>query len=133
MTSKALINEWVRFAKMDLDTAIYLFNNMYPKPLEIICYHCQQSAEKMLKCALIYYGENINKTHDLGLLAEACQRYFEVSEEYLDMCDELTPYSVRIRYPQELYIEERHARSAVDYANKIFSWIKSILDIDNIC
>jgi HEPN domain-containing protein len=53
----------------------------------------------MLKCVLIYYGENINKTHDLGLLAEACQRYFEVSEEYLDMCDELTPYSVRIRYP----------------------------------
>jgi len=33
---------------MDLGTAEYL-QNMSPLPLEIICYHCQQSAEKYLK------------------------------------------------------------------------------------
>jgi len=34
-----LVKEWYRFAMMDLNAAIYL-NTMYPKPLEIICYHC---------------------------------------------------------------------------------------------
>jgi HEPN domain-containing protein len=40
--------EWQRLAAMDLNTAEYL-QNMSPLPLEIICYHCQQSAEKYLK------------------------------------------------------------------------------------
>ncbi|MBO4438811.1 MAG: HEPN domain-containing protein [Spirochaetaceae bacterium] len=40
------VKEWLRFANMDLDTANHLFNTMYPKPYEIICYHCQQSEEK---------------------------------------------------------------------------------------
>jgi len=43
-----LVKEWYRFAMMDLNTANYLCG-MYPKPIEIICYNCQQSAEKMLK------------------------------------------------------------------------------------
>jgi len=34
--------EWHRFAAMDLDSAEYLLK-MHPVPIEIICYHCQQS------------------------------------------------------------------------------------------
>lgn len=30
--------EWMKFAKMDLDTAIHIEATMRPKPLEIICY-----------------------------------------------------------------------------------------------
>lgn len=41
---KELVDEWFRFANMDLNTAKYLFENMHPAPLEIICYHCQQAA-----------------------------------------------------------------------------------------
>lgn len=33
--------------KKDLEAAKFL-TNMHPQPLEIICYHCQQSAEKIL-------------------------------------------------------------------------------------
>lgn len=45
---KEIIVEWFRFANMDLTTAKFNFENMHPAPLEIICYHCQQAAEKYL-------------------------------------------------------------------------------------
>jgi HEPN domain-containing protein len=41
--------EWYRFARMDLMAANTLNEHARPKPLEIICYHAQQCAEKMLK------------------------------------------------------------------------------------
>lgn len=33
-----------------------MYETYYPKPLEIICYHCQQSAEKAIKAIIMYYG-----------------------------------------------------------------------------
>ena len=46
------IAEWFQFADIDLASAEHL-QSMRPQPLEIICYHCQQSAEKNLKGYLI--------------------------------------------------------------------------------
>ena len=40
-----IIDEWLRFANMDLDAAKFSFKTMPPAPLEIICFHCQQAAE----------------------------------------------------------------------------------------
>jgi len=110
MENKELLQEWLDFAEMDFLTVRHLYDNMYPKPLEIICYHCQQSIEKLLKGALLSFGVTIKKTHDLGLLAEMLQDYVEVEPKYMEMCDDLTPYGVKIRYPQELVIEEYHVK-----------------------
>ena len=38
------VQEWIRLAQMDLNSAEYLLS-MHPIPIEIICYHCQQSAK----------------------------------------------------------------------------------------
>lgn len=46
--SNSIVDEWLQFAKMDYDTARYLYETMRPKPLEIICYHCQQAVEQMV-------------------------------------------------------------------------------------
>ena len=46
-------SEWLEMAEMDLGAAEYLLG-MRPIPIEIICYHCEQAAEKLLKGALIY-------------------------------------------------------------------------------
>lgn len=43
------IKEWYDMAAMDLGVAKHLDTTYHPKPLEIICYHCQQSAEKVIK------------------------------------------------------------------------------------
>ena len=48
MSEHDIVNEWLQIAYEDYDSALYLFENKFPKPLEIACYHCQQSAEKSL-------------------------------------------------------------------------------------
>ena len=128
MKNQEMIQEWIDFAKMDFLTAKHLYEHMYPKPLEIICYHCQQSIEKLLKGFLISKDVDIKKTHDLGLLAEMLQDYETVDERYLEMCDDLTPYGVKIRYPQELYIEEYHVAKALQETENLYGWLMGILE-----
>lgn len=128
MKNKELIQEWINFARMDFLTAKHLYGHMYPKPLEIICYHCQQSIEKLLKGVLISKGVTIKKTHDLGLLAEMLQEYETIDEKYLEMCDDLTPYGVKIRYPQELCIEEYHVTKALQETETLYEWLMGILE-----
>lgn len=43
------VREWYEMAAADLGVAKHLDATYYPKPLEIICYHCQQAAEKAIK------------------------------------------------------------------------------------
>ena len=45
---KMIVNEWLKYANNDLEAANHLLT-LHPLKLEIICYLCQQSAEKMLK------------------------------------------------------------------------------------
>lgn len=128
MKNNDLIKEWESFAEMDYKTAKHLYYNMKPRPLEIICYHCQQAIEKLLKGALLASGANLRKTHDLGLLAQELGEFIDIGEEYIEMCDNLTPYGVKIRYPQELFIEEHHAEKALKDTEKLYEYIKSIIE-----
>ena len=60
--------EWYNMAAMDLGVASHLDATYHPKPLEIICYHCQQAAEKAIKALIVYYGAEggMPKLHDLS-------------------------------------------------------------------
>lgn len=109
--------EWQRFAAMDLNSAEYLIN-MYPVPLEIICYHCQQSAEKYLKGYLVLYGINPPKIHDLDELCKLCSKFSDTFKEIEDQCSDLTAYGIQPRYPMELVIEEQDMRQAL-YSSKM--------------
>ncbi|NJD01515.1 MAG: HEPN domain-containing protein [Ruminiclostridium sp.] len=64
MDKNSIVKLWHDFANDDLVTAKYLLN-LYPLKLEIICYHCQQSAEKILKGFLIDKDIEPPRTHDL--------------------------------------------------------------------
>ena len=72
MDNLFIANEWFEVANMDLSSAKYL-QNMQPTPIEIICYHCQQSTEKYLKGFLALNGHEIIKSHDLVLLNKLCR------------------------------------------------------------
>ena len=132
MKNDKILKEWMEFARMDFLTVKHLYEHMYPKPLEIICYHCQQTVEKLLKGVLISRGVTIKKTHDLGLLAEMLQEYTEVDEKYLEMCDDLTPYGVKIRYPQELFIEEYHVKKALEETQELYDWLLTLLRVEKV-
>lgn len=48
--------QWMKLANQDYGVAEHLFQTYYPKPYEIICYHCQQAAEKAIKGIIINGG-----------------------------------------------------------------------------
>jgi hypothetical protein len=55
-----VVTEWLKFSDTDFLTAKYLFENMQPAPLEIICSHRQQSAEKALKAKSTFKTKSID-------------------------------------------------------------------------
>lgn len=79
---------------------------------------------------MISRGVTIKKTHDLGLLAEMLQEYTEADEKYLEMCDDLTPYGVKIRYLQELFIEEYHVKKALEETQELYDWLLTLLQTE---
>jgi HEPN domain-containing protein len=69
---------------------------------EIICFHCQQAAEKWLKGYRVYMGiAEIPKTHELNKLRDACADFDPRFEEIAEECDFLMQFGVTPRYPDE--------------------------------
>lgn len=127
------IKQWLDMADMDYGVAAHLFQNYFPKPLEIICYHCQQAAEKAIKAIIISDGVQggLPKLHDLSFLLNQLKNHITIEERYFDYADILTPYGVSIRYPNELFLEEHHAKDALQYTKEILTWAKEIIQDDN--
>lgn len=123
--------EWYDRAVLDLGVARHLEKTYYPKPVEIICYHCQQAAEKAIKALIMYHGAEggMPKLHDLSFLLNQVKNKVRIEEKYFDYADALSPYGVAVRYPNELFLEERHAGEAIQYADEILQWVKSIIDV----
>jgi len=96
---------------------------MQPIPIEIICYHCQQSAEKYLKGFLALKGEEIKRTHDLVLLSKECQKHDEDFETIEEDGLMLTDYGVNVRYPFPMDINESDMKIAVKSAHKIKDFV----------
>ena len=122
--------EWLSFAKADLGVAEHLNKTYHPKPLEIICFHCQQAADKAVKSIIVLNGSQggIPKKHDLFLLLNQIKNMVSIDEKYYDYADILAPYGVAMRYPNELFLEERHAEKAIQMANEFVKWAKLNLD-----
>lgn len=98
---------------------------MHPQPLEIICYHCQQSAEKYLKGYIALKGGKLINTHDLTLLNRMCIEYDSEFQDIEDDTIELVDYGVQVRYPFNLEIEEYNMKKAIESAVKIKEFILS--------
>lgn len=77
------IQAWLDYAAIDLSVAHTLFDVHRPQPYEIICYHCQQAAEKAIKGLFIFYDlpGGIPRKHDLTFLLNQMRHRVTVSEE----------------------------------------------------
>ncbi|MCL2158341.1 MAG: HEPN domain-containing protein [Oscillospiraceae bacterium] len=119
-----LVREWYRFALTDYAAAKHLSETMHPKPLEIICYHCQQSAEKMLKGFLISNSIEAPKTHDLQQLRKMCLNIDCNFETLKGMCTDLNPYGVQPRYPNEIEVFETDVENALRNIQKMIDFFE---------
>jgi HEPN domain-containing protein len=121
MTNLESAREWMHFSEMDFNSASFLMN-MQPIPTEIICYHCQQSAEKSLKAILILNDIFPPKIHDLQELKTLCLPYITEAQNIEDACNHLNQYSVRPRYPQEIEITGEQLKKAIADAKIIYDF-----------
>ena len=93
--------EWLAYADTDLAVAEHN-QTMYPKPLNIICFHCQQAVEKYLKAYLSWRGIKPPKIHELETLCNMCSAQDNRFDEILKQCVFLSVYGVQPRYPLKL-------------------------------
>ena len=122
MDKKSIAREWFDIAETDLSSAEFL-QNMRPVPIEIICYHCQQCAEKYLKGYLSFNGEKISKSHDLPLLNKLCLQYDKDFKKIQEYCLNLTDYSINVRCPFHLDLEKSDMIIAIKHAQKVKSLV----------
>ena len=117
------VKQWLDYAAQDLGVARHLFENYHPKPLEIVCYHCQQSAEKAIKAVIVslHWPTGIPKSHDLSFLLNQIHNYISIPDAIGDAADALTPFGTLTRYPNELTVEEHHAKQAIAFAEQILN------------
>ena len=79
MSKMDLICKWFKKAEDDLIVAKHLFEDLYPKQIEIICYHAQQSIEKALKGFLVYNDIEAPKTHSASVIRKKAATGFSSS------------------------------------------------------
>ena len=127
MKEMELVCKWYEKAKNDLIVAEHSFEDLYPRQIEISCYHCQQAIEKALKGFLLYNEIDPPKTHNLIMLCQMCMEIDDSFEEILDDCTELTSYGVITRYPNEVEITEAESKIAIRKSKEIHNFCISLI------
>ncbi|MFQ5649928.1 MAG: HEPN domain-containing protein [bacterium] len=93
---------------------------------DLVCFHCQQAAEKYLKAHLIFHRVRFPKSHDLMLLLDLSLESAPGLEVHRELFELLNPYSVQLRYPgEESTLEE--AKYAVKTIRRIRTIFRQLL------
>jgi HEPN domain-containing protein len=116
------LRQWFFLADEDLRAAEILSNH-YPTPDSIICFHCQQSAEKYLKGFLLENNAEPPKIHDLAELLERCEQIRPAFSAVESQCDFLNRYSVLPRCPREWSGNPHDVETAVKYAGEVKAFV----------
>lgn len=112
---------------MDLDSAAKLLKTRFVPPIEVICYLCQQSAEKILKAYTIAKTNTRTASHKLEDLLDECAPYSAEFNTLRKCCLNLSPYATLARYPSVIEPTEQHMKQALKDAAKILALTKSEL------
>ena len=118
---------WIAKAENDL---LSIRNNLSAQrvPWDVVCFHAQQAAEKMLKAFVVSRGQTVSRTHNLeALLAEAVATGGPLEVLEAD-CRLLTPYAVMFRYPGAAgEPSEQEGREAVVAAERVYERVRAAL------
>jgi len=121
-----LVEEWVRKAAADLQTARREARVRRNPNFDAVCFHAQQAVEKMLKAKLASLHRDIPRTHDLTQLLDLVLDKEPLWAAWRSALDELVAYAVEFRYPGEMATREM-ANCALKSANRICKEAKIFL------
>ena len=129
--------QWIYYAEGDCAAAHHLNEGFYhPRKLEIICYHASQAVEKAVKAVLVDLGSpgGMPQKHDIGFILNQMKNIIKekkditITDDLLDMADELSDYSVDIRYPNDRHIDEYKTKQAIEKMDYFMKWAKEALE-----
>jgi HEPN domain-containing protein len=114
----ATVKEWLSKAEKDFATARRELHVQEDPNFDAVCFHAQQTIEKLMKGLLIHLGVTPTKTHDLAFLSQllaSVSPAWSWSHEDLRF---LSRAAVAFRYPGEA-AEAEDATEAVDIASRL--------------
>jgi HEPN domain-containing protein len=110
--------EWLEKAEGDYQGALDLRRTRRPSNRDLVCYHCQQAAEKYLKARLVEAGLGIPKSHDLVLLLDLLKAVEPLWQSLRQPLAVLSAYAVEIRYPG-VHADAAQVREAVRITERL--------------
>lgn len=100
---------WLAKAENDLkNVEIILASQAESLPLDTVCFHCQQAAEKFIKAFLVFHRKSFPFTHNLADLVAVCMQVDLSFAAIQRKAETLTPFAVEIRYPDDFYMPSRN-------------------------
>ena len=96
--------------------------------LDTAIYHCQQTAEKIIKGWLVYHDLSFEKTHDLRLLVTMASEIEPRFTAWFDVAEQVSPYATAYRYPGEILepTKEEYLQ-AFKAASEFYQFVCSLL------
>ncbi len=119
--------KWVHKAERDWEVAHKLAAET-PPPRDIVCFHCQQAAEKYLKALLQENGLVVPRTHDLADILDLLLSGDATLARLRRKADSLTQYAVDYRYP-DMIASKRQMEAAIRHVDLIRLKCRAKLDL----
>ena len=122
---------WILKALNDYRTAEKLINLPQEEIItDTLCFHCQQTAEKILKAFLVCHGVEFERVHTLEYLIKLCSTVDSEFESLYETTKNLTDYAIEVRYPDEFYMPSvEEAKQAYNSATAVKEFVFKKLNI----
>ncbi len=113
------VARWLEKAEHDFLAAEHAMELAHEGLTDIVCFHCQQCAEKYLKALLLYRGVAFPRTHDLRLLLDLVPAEVALGLRREQVVP-LNRYVIEGRYPGDWEpITVAEAQNALDMAQMV--------------
>ena len=124
-----VVQDWLLKALSDLETARLVAATPGMRT-DTAIYHCQQVGEKALKGFLAAQNDDIEKTHDVRKLLQACAAFDAAFLQWMPDAIVLNPYATIYRYPG-LSSQKQPSRIELDEAllaaQRLYDFVTLIL------
>ena len=120
---------WLGKAENDL---LCIENNVSARrvPWDVVVFHAQQAAEKLLKALLVGAGRPVPRTHDLVVLFTlVVEAGFPISGSRHEI-ELLSRFGAAVRYPDPVYTPtEEDGREMAAAATRLFTTVLGLLGV----
>lgn len=110
-------------ARADADlAAVRALQQLDEVPDEIVGFHGQQAAEKLLKAVLAANGIDFPRTHSIRFLLDLLDDHALAPPTELDAVAELYPFGIQLRYEAPLDQEPLDRKATLTLLEHLRSW-----------